>query len=183
MEENNRTKFNNDYIINKIKENKNIKINKIIKELKDIYSLPDDILLNIYNKSISLHQSNLQSNGDFLENEIIVTELKRKNILFKQQVTINKNGIISGFNEKKNKCYHILDFVIGNNIEIGKSISEFKVISCKTTCRERWTQDDWSYTYIPIKYILLTISNDYPSSERFDENEKRKIITYLYYFQ
>jgi hypothetical protein len=78
--------------------------------------------------------------------------LDLNNIPYKKQVTINKSGIIVGFNEKKGKCYHIIDFVIGENIEVGKSITEYKVI---TTCRERWTQDDWSYTKL---YILFTIS-------------------------
>ena len=78
---------------------------------------------------------------------------------------------------KKVKCYHVIDFVIGENIELGKTIQDYKVISCKTTCRERWTQDDWSYTFIPKLYILLTISDDYPLSIRFRENKHRKIIT------
>ena len=69
--------------------------------------------------------------------------------------------------------------MIGNNIEIGKSITEYKVISCKTTCRERWTQDDWSYIFTPKLYILLTISDDYPPTLRFREDSKRKIITCL----
>jgi len=169
--------FNNKYVIQKIEENKQIKLKKIIEELKLIYPLQDEILIELYNKSISIHQSNIQGNGDFLENDIVVSELTKHNIPFKQQVTIGKYGIIVGFNEKKSKCYHIIDFVIGNNIEVGKSITEYKVLSCKTTCRERWTQDDWSFTYIPSKYILLTISNDYPSSVRFRETEQRKIMT------
>ena len=53
------------------------------------------------------------------------------------------------------------------------------MISCKTTCRERWTQDDWSYTFAPKLYILLTISDDYPPTQRFREDTKRKIITCL----
>lgn len=169
--------FNNKYIIQKIEENKQIKFKKITEELKLIYPLQDEVLIELYNKSISIHQSNIQGNGDFLENDIVVLELTKHNIPFKRQVTIGKDGIIVGFNEKKNKCYHIIDFVIGNNIEAGKSITEYKVLSCKTTCRERWTQDDWSFTYNPLKYILLTISNDYPSSVRFRETEKRKIMT------
>lgn len=169
--------FNNKYVIQKIEENKQIKVKKIIEELKLISPLQDEQLIKLYDKSISIHQSNIQGNGDFLENNIVVLELTKHNIPFKQQVTIGKDGIIVGFNEKKSKCYHIIDFVIGNNIEVGKSITEYKVLSCKTTCRERWTQDDWSFTYIPSKYILLTISNDYPSSIRFRETEQRKIIT------
>ena len=105
--------------------------------------------------------------------------LDKNNIPYKKQVTIDKSGIIVGFNEKKGKCYHIIDFVIGENIEVGKSITYYKVVSCKTTCRERWTQDDWSYTFIPKLYILLTISDDYPPTQRFREDETRKIITCL----
>jgi hypothetical protein len=40
-------------------------------------------------------------------------------VYYKQQVTIDKCGIIVGFNERKRMF--ILDFVIGENIEIGKS--------------------------------------------------------------
>jgi len=169
--------FNNTYVIQKIEENKQIKVKKIIEELQLIYPLQDELLIELYNKSISIHQRNIQGNGDFLENHIVVLELTKHNIPFKQQVTIGKDGIIVGFNEKKNRCYHIIDFVVGTNIELGKSISEYKGLSCKTTCRERWTQDDWTFTYIPSKYILLTLSNDYPSSVRFRETEQRKIIT------
>jgi hypothetical protein len=171
-------KFNNQYVLSRMEENKLIKISLIIQELKQISPLSsDNELLQLYTKSISLHQSKIQGNGNFLENDILVGMLEENNISYKKQVTINKSGIIVGCNVKKGICYHIIDFVIGENIEEGKSITEYKVISCKTTCRERWTQDDWSYTYIPRLYILLTISDDYPSSTRFREAIHRKIIT------
>ena len=170
--------FNNQYVVSRIEENKISKNVKIIQELKQIAPLLSDIdLLKLYNKSISIHQSKIQGNGDFLENDILVGVLDKNNISYRKQVTINKAGIIVGFNEKKSKCYHIIDFVIGENIEVGKPITDFKVVSCKTTCRERWTQDDWSYTFIPKLYVLLTISDDYPPTARFREDETRKIIT------
>lgn len=163
MEELRLTKFNNKYVLEKIEENKISKNLKIIHELKKIAPLLNDIdLLQIYNKSISIHQSKIQGNGSFLENDILVDILNTNNITHKKQVTIDKTGIIVGFNEKKDKCYHVIDFVIGDNIEIGRSISEYKVVSCKTTCRERWTQDDWSFSFVPQLFILLTISDDYP---------------------
>lgn len=172
--------FDNQYVLSRIEENKISKKIKIIRELKQIEPLlSDDKLLQMYNKSISIHQSKNQGNGDFLENDILVGVLDKNNISYKKQVTINKSGIIVGFNEKKGKCYHIIDFVVGENIEVGKSITDYKVVSCKTTCRERWTQDDWSYTFAPTLYILLTISNDYPRNQRFREDTKRKIITCL----
>ena len=170
-------KFDNQYVLSRIEENENL---KIIQELKQIAPLLSDIeILQLYNKSISIHQSKNQGNGDFLENDILVGVLDKNNIPYKKQVTINESGIIVGFNKKKGKCYHIIDFVVGENIEVGKSITDYKVISCKTTCRERWTQDDWSYTFPPTLYILLTISNDYPSAQRFREDAKRKIISCL----
>tara|TARA_Y100000389_G_scaffold187924_1_gene209866 strand:- start:46 stop:657 length:612 start_codon:yes stop_codon:yes gene_type:complete len=172
--------FDNQYVLSRIEENKISKNLKIIQELKQIAPLlSNDELLQLYNKSISIHQSKIQGNGDFLENDILVGVLDKNNISYKKQVTINKSGIIVGFNEKKGKCYHIIDFVVGENIEVGKSITDYKVISCKTTCRERWTQDDWSYTFPPTLYILLTISNDYPLAQRFREDAKRKIISCL----
>jgi hypothetical protein len=54
-------------------------------------------------------------------------------------VTIDKCGIIVGFNERKRGCFHF-DFVIGENIEIGKSITEYSQVAKQR--RERWTQDD-----------------------------------------
>lgn len=180
MENQNIITFDNQYVLSRIEENKISKNLKIIQELKQIAPLLSDIeLLQLYNKSISIHQSKIQGNGDFLENDILVSALDKNKIPYKKQVTINKSGIIVGFNEKKGKCYHIIDFVIGENIEVGKSITDYKVVSCKTTCRERWTQDDWSYTFAPKLYILLTISDDYPPTQRFREDTKRKIITCL----
>ena len=170
--------FDNQLVLSRIEEKKVSKNLEIINELKQIAPLlSNEELLNLYNKSISIHQSKIQGNGDFLENSILAGALDEGNIPYKKQVTINSSGIISGFNEKKKKCYHIVDFVIGNEIEVGKSITNFKVISCKTTCRERWTQDEWSFTFVPRLFILLTISDDYPSSERFRENTQRKIVT------
>ena len=170
--------FDNQYVLSKIEERKNSINLKIIQELKQIAPLlNENECLELYNKSISMHQSKNQTNGNFLENDILVSVLDSNKIPYKKQVTINNLGLIVGFNIKKEKCYHIIDFVIGENIEIGKSITYYKVVSCKTTCRERWTQDDWTYTFVPNLYILLTISNDYPLSQRFREDKKRKIIT------
>ena len=137
----------------------------------------DEDILSIYRKCISIHQSKVQNNGDFLENDILVPLLDKNNIPYRKQVTIDDNGMIVGFNEKRRKCFHVIDFVIGKNIEVGRYIVDFKVISCKTSCRERWTQDDWTFSFIPQRYILLTISDDYPPVCRFRENSKRKIAT------
>lgn len=170
--------MDNSYVLAKMEENRISKQHMIIQELRRILpTATDEELLQVYTKSISIHQSKIQGNGNFLENCILVDMLNQNHIPYKQQVTIDQTGKIVGFNHKKDKCYHILDFVIGENIDIGNSITDYKVISCKTTCRERWTQDDWSYTFAPKLYILLTISDDYPLSSRFNESATRKIIT------
>ena len=75
---------------------------------------------------------------------------------------------------KKKDCYHIVDFVIGENISIGDSITQYTVISCKTTCRERWTQDNRSFEFQPKLYILLTISCDYHTLNLFMKRIPRK---------
>jgi hypothetical protein len=174
MTSENKVEYNNEYILSRIEEQQNLKKKYIIEELKIIApSLSNDELLTLYTKSISIHQGKIQRNGSFLENDILVKMLDENGVYYKQQVTIDKCGIIVGFNERKRGCFHILDFVIGENIEIGKSITEYKVVSCKTTCRERWTQDDWSHMFKPILYILLTLSDDYPPSSRFRKNKKK----------
>ena len=69
------------------------------------------------------------------------------------------------------------DIVVGTNIRVGAPISEFGVVSLKTTCRERWTQDAWTKIYPPRFYYLTTASRDYPDNTMFRESETRKIVT------
>ena len=167
--------LNNNFMLLNIEKNIIQKKNNTIDELKKIMPTVDnDKILQFYNRSISIQQSINKSNGIFLEN-ILNNFLDKNNISYKKQVSIDKNGLIIGFH--KQKCYHIIDFVIGKNIEINKLINDYTVISCKTTCRERWTQDDWTFSIKPKLYILLTIANDYPSADRFREDNYRKIIT------
>jgi hypothetical protein len=170
--------FTNTYVRAKLVENEQIENGAIIKQLKEVApSLDDEVLLQVYKASVSIRQRKVQKNGSFLENSIVTKMLDANNIQYKQQVTIDKYGTIIGFGEKKKKCYHIVDFVVGDKVDIGTSIADCIVLSCKTTCRERWTQDDWSYTLIPKLYILITLSDDYPNSKRFRENTNRKIVT------
>ena len=165
----------NSDLLSKINSRLLEKQDDIVANLKRKYSNIDEaILLDIYNTSVSTHQSNKSKNGSFLEN-YIGNMLSENGISFKTQVTIDNTGMIIGYGIR-DKCYHIVDIVVGN-CEVGKSITEYSVISCKTTCRERWTQDDWSLTYSPKLYILATLSKDYPVSSRFAESVTRKIVT------
>lgn len=94
--------FDNEYVLSRIEENKNSKKIKIIQELKKIApSLSYVELLQLYHKSISIHQSKNQGNGNFLENDILVGILDKNNISYKKQVTIDKSGIIVGLIKKR----------------------------------------------------------------------------------
>jgi hypothetical protein len=168
----------NNIIKEKIKERSLMLKTNVINKLQSEFShlnISSDTIYEIYKQSVSIRQSQVSRNGAFLENTIC-EQLNRDNISFKTQVTIDQTGVIIGFNFKK-KCHHIIDIVIGNDICEGKHITDFIVLSCKTTCRERWTQDNWSFIHKPKLYLLLTINNDYPSSKRFQEDDARKIIT------
>ena len=148
---------------------------RIISRLKtDFPQLEDDVLLKIYTTSVSIRQSNVQKRGADLE-KVIETLLEHSNIPFKSQVVIDKTGyIVDGMKS----CHHKLDIVVGFDIKPGKFIGECIVLSCKTSSRERWTQDsEWSLTSPPILYMLITLSDDYPPSGRFSESTQRKIIT------
>lgn len=138
-------------------------------------NLNDDILISVFDKCVSMRQQSIQNQGCNLEG-IVREILKNHDIQFREQVKIDKNGTIIDYESKSNKCFHIIDFVIGNVQKCAK-ICDYTVLSCKTTCRERWTQDNWSRKIIPSKYILITTSNDYPTSARFEESQYRKIIT------
>jgi len=141
------------------------------------FGFVNDSVLAFYKKAVSVHQSCVSNNGKALEN-FCEKILRDNDIPFSSQVVINHKGVII-LNCKKNvkKLHHVLDIVVGD-VKDGDSIQNYVVISCKTTCRERWTQDEqWSKTNRPKKYVLATTSQDYPNSQRFMEAEDRVIVT------
>lgn len=145
---------------------------KITKNIRKIHAgLNDENCKEIYKLCISAFQSKKANNGKLLE-QFVESVLCDHHIPFRTQVTIDKQGFTTNM---MNKCHHRLDFVIGDPNEM--NIKKLIVVSCKTTCRERWTQDNWSLTFPPKLYILLTTSSDYPSRERFEENDSRIILT------
>lgn len=150
-------------------------INRFIvdKMKKLLPSYDDNSLLVLYDSILKIHQQRIQESGSFFE-KMIENSLIIKGIPFKTQVGVNHDGNICDRKDSKN----IIDIIVGDDIDNGKHISNFKVISCKTTCRERWLQDlDWSTKYPPTLYVLITLSNDYPTSKRFKESPTRVIAT------
>ena len=157
------------------KKNNTIKkiVDDIKKEFKDVKNITDDIIYEIYCKCNSIRQKNVRNKGNDLE-EFVDQMLDKYNIKHDIQVSIDKNGDI--IKRGTCECYHIIDFVIGD-IKIGSNITDYIVLSTKTSCKERWTQDNWTLDIQPKKYILATLTRDYPSSKRFRESKKRFIIT------
>ena len=161
----------NAQIMLQFEEYKETEQKQIEDELEKVWSLGK---MKVYQKSISLSQTIKQKRGEFFEN-VIAKLLDQNDIRYKRQVVIDSNGIL--VERKEKRVHHIVDFLIGDCIEYGQSISDFKVVSCKTTCRERWTQDNWSFVFRPKLFLLVTVSDDYPPSERFKESDTRKIVT------
>ena len=166
--------YGNDYVKQKMEDFEQSKKKEIVESLRKIVDLDDNVLYRLYDTSIHLRQIMVNSSGLCLEN-CISNVLRSHCIPYRQQVTINHDGKIVKTNKGKNRL-SVVDFII-TCCERYDSINDHIMLSCKTTCRERWTQDNWTLTHQPSKYILITCSNDYPGSERFGESEKRKIIT------
>lgn len=157
-----------------VKYNTNQKITNAIQTL--IPGLTSEECLKLYDLSISIHQSMKCTVGKGFES-IIENNLHMNNIPFKKQVIIDKDGKIIGTGTNKKGHEHTIDIVIGYDIENGRNISDFIVLSCKYSSRERWREDDWSFKYKPNKYILCTMKNDYPDAEKFQERPNRIIVT------
>jgi hypothetical protein len=120
-----------------------------------------------------MFQSKQSTNGNGLEN-ILSLYLSDNGIPHHRQIPINRKGFIT----TKNDAISLIDFVISDKVVIGEHISNFVIMSVKKSCRERWMQDEWTMTNKPKKYILFTLSNDYPDPvSRFYECKSRLIIT------
>lgn len=157
------------------KKNEDI-INKLKPILGDNTHLSNEQILELFNKSVSIFQSNKSSSGKKFESEIEKI-LDNERIPYQKQVIIDKNGVIIGTGTRKKRLAHVIDIVVGDGIVIGANITEFIVISCKKSVRERWNQDEWTRTYPPKLYYLTTASDDYPEPQKFGESSKRKIVS------
>jgi DNA (cytosine-5)-methyltransferase 1 len=157
---------------NELSENE---INTLCKEMGNLnVSDPNDMKI-IYDACVSSRQKKVSKNGISLE-DIVAKYLSKNGVNYQRQIRINNKGIIIG---NSSATYHIIDFVICTDDKsiIGNNIRNYIVLSVKKTVRERWSQDSWTLKIVPRKYILLTLSDDYPSSKKFSETTYRKIIT------
>jgi hypothetical protein len=130
----------------------------------------DDEIKELCDNINSHAQSQRCINGGNFE-KCIEQILSDKGVEFNRQVPIDKDGYITD-TKKNNK---IVDFIIGNPI-VKHHISEYIVLSLKTSTRERYSEDDWTKVHKPKVYIYGTLKSDYPSPEKFEENETRKLL-------
>jgi hypothetical protein len=129
----------------------------------------DDELLSVYDTSVSAHQS---KDGRFLETWI-EARLREEGIQFKAQVPIDEHGIILA---KKRRGVTIPDIVFGNPI-VGTHISGYKVLSLKTSSRERAKLDTaWTNKHPPAVFYYGTLVEDYPEPTAFGESATRKLV-------
>lgn len=137
-------------------------------------SASDEEVYMMYVSCVSKFQTRQRSNGNHVE-DVLSRYLSKHGIQHQRQVYINREGMIT----TKEDSICLVDFVIGDNILIGTHVSGYTIVSVKKSCRERWLQDEWTFAHPPKKYILFTLSDDYPDPlYKFCENEQRKIITH-----
>lgn len=132
----------------------------------------DDEILAVYDTCVSIHQS---KNGTFLESTL-ETILREMNIPFEAQVHINEDGYIVERTGKKKKGITIPDIVFGTPV-VGTHISAYKVLSLKTSSRERSKLDTaWTLKHPPLVFYYGTLENDYPDPDVFGTSASRKLV-------
>ena len=122
--------------------------------------------VKIYNDTISIRQSTVSNMGKIFES--MIEELfKQYGIKYHSQVSID----LINQRIRPGKQRPVVDFVIGES----ENLKDLIIVSCKYTCRERASEDDWTLTHKPKKYFLVVATDDYPSS--FKDTHERKLFT------
>ena len=136
-------------------------------------NVSDDEVYRVYTSSVTMFQSRQRTNGNSME-DILSKYLSDNGISHYRQIPVSQSGHITS----RHDSISLIDFIIADTIRVNDHISNYTIISTKTSCRERWLQDTWTFTNKPKKYILFTLSNDYPDPvSKFGESHSRVIIT------
>lgn len=100
--------------------------------------------------------------GDIIKAGKIITEYEvlrcdyyvydygHNNIPFEQQVSFGKNCILFRIRENNKRRYQIIIITVGNNIEISKTITEYKILSCKY-----YVYDDYRYYWLGLRLPFI----------------------------
>lgn len=134
------------------------KLNENLNNIEKLYN--DGILQELYDLNKSITQSFRCTTGKNFE-KIIENVLIKYDINYMKQVFISDSGMIL---EKKNKNKgHYIDFIIPK-VKYNTNIKNYtgKILSCKTSLRERYLQDSYLKN---VYYITL------------DKFDKKNIIT------
>ena len=119
----------------------------------------------LYSDVVSCFQS---KGGSFFESHI---ESLLAHVPFKAQVHLNADGMIV----ESGGCT-IPDIVFGTPV-VGTHISNYAVLSLKTTSRERAKLDTaWTFKHPPKLFLYGTLEDDYPQPKTFGECDTRKLI-------
>lgn len=136
-------------------------------ENPELAGLSDEVIDRVYNSVVSCFQS---KGGKFFEKhvETLLTDAK---IPFKAQVSIDADGmIVSGGGVT------IPDIVFGEPV-VGTHISNYIVMSLKTTSRERAKLDTaWTNKHPPKLFLYATLEPDYPQPATFGEGHTRRLV-------
>lgn len=112
-----------------------------------------------------------QSKGGKFFEKIVEDALRDAGVAFKAQVHIDKNGMIV-----EGQGCTIPDIVFGNPV-VGTHISNYAVMSLKTTSRERSKLDTaWTQSHPPKLFLYGTLEADYPTPDKFGESPHRKLV-------
>jgi hypothetical protein len=140
---------------------------KVRADNPEIAHLAPEVLNRLFKSIVSCFQS---KGGKPFEDQV-EKRLVDAGIPFKAQVNIREDGIIVA----SGGCT-IPDIVFGYPV-IGDHISNYVVMSLKTTSRERGKLDDaWTRKTPPKLFLYATLASDYPQPERFGESDTRKLI-------
>lgn len=102
------------------------------------YVCDDDTIEQLYKTCNSIAQGRRSSNGRRFE-ELVASCLRAQNIPFVSQVSIDdKTGCIV----PRSRGKHVYDFVI--DAQVGDLARDKDMVSCKTSLRERYLQDQKS---------------------------------------
>jgi len=113
----------------------------------------------IYKINQSITQSLRSCTGKKFE--MMLKEIfDENNISYSYQVFIDENGIVV---KTRKESSHILDFVVPE-CKMGKSLKKYTVISCKTTLRERFLQDNGIECY---NKFLITVDTKINQAEKY----------------
>jgi hypothetical protein len=116
------------------------------------------------------HVSRFQSKDGKWFERYIEGQFTALGLPFKAQVHVDGNGMIVA-----SKGVMILDIVFGNP-QVGTHISNYLVLSLKTSSRERAKLDTWTRIHAPKVFYYGSIEADYPIPETFQESETRKLV-------